>query len=218
MNSHAALCIAASMEEAHLPGACMVPGADVHHEITDVLQIDTVRTLRTYAYQAPIQSSYRWIVIFARQYTHPAQNALLKVLEEPPVSTKIILVAPSAEQLLPTVRSRLTQIASSVDDSGDTADSGKPTAAVSWLSASVAERLEAVAKMHKQNDSAQLGKLLTEVSTTAAFDAQLAHMEYRRLLNDVVLFAQRSGASKKYLLEALAVTLPIVSFDAEVIH
>ena len=40
-----------------------------------------------------------------------AQNALLKTLEEPPLDTVIILTAPSAQTLLPTIQSRLQTIA-----------------------------------------------------------------------------------------------------------
>lgn len=42
----------------------------------------------------------------ANQLTIPAQNALLKMLEEPPVATSFYLTCESASMLLPTIRSR----------------------------------------------------------------------------------------------------------------
>lgn len=42
--------------------------------------------------------------------TLPAQNALLKTLEEPPEGTQIILTATKADQLLPTIRSRVQAV------------------------------------------------------------------------------------------------------------
>lgn len=50
------------------------------------------------------------LVLGADTVTLPAQNALLKTLEEPPTGTTIILTAASASVLLPTVLSRCTQI------------------------------------------------------------------------------------------------------------
>ena len=41
----------------------------------------------------------------------PGQNALLKILEEPPAYGVFILLTTNAEQLLPTVRSRCTELA-----------------------------------------------------------------------------------------------------------
>ncbi len=43
--------------------------------------------------------------------TTEAQNALLKTLEEPPSDTILILMAPSVESVLPTIRSRVRQLA-----------------------------------------------------------------------------------------------------------
>jgi DNA polymerase-3 subunit delta' len=41
----------------------------------------------------------------------PAQNALLKTLEEPPEETTLVLVASNADALLPTIRSRCVRVA-----------------------------------------------------------------------------------------------------------
>ena len=46
------------------------------------------------------------IIEQAQQMTIEAQNALLKLLEEPPSGTILILTAPSDQRLLPTIRSR----------------------------------------------------------------------------------------------------------------
>lgn len=49
----------------------------------------------------------------------PAQNALLKLLEEPPKSVAFIIGTPSAELLLPTVRSRCVSLRAAGDEEGD---------------------------------------------------------------------------------------------------
>lgn len=55
-------------------------------------------------------SQYKIVIIWHPEYMHPAAaNGILKILEEPPERTLFLLVAHSAEQLLPTILSR-TQI------------------------------------------------------------------------------------------------------------
>ncbi|PAF42222.1 DNA polymerase III subunit delta' [Helicobacter sp. 11S03491-1] len=47
------------------------------------------------------------IIIAANSFNHFAQNALLKVLEEPPNNTRFLLIAKNKTAFLPTIRSRL---------------------------------------------------------------------------------------------------------------
>lgn len=62
--------------------------------------------------KVPGTAPIRRVIIIdqAHTLTHEAQNALLKMLEEPPADTVFILTSPSVQQLLPTVRSRLQTI------------------------------------------------------------------------------------------------------------
>lgn len=50
------------------------------------------------------------IVEHAQMLTGEAQNALLKMIEEPPEDTIILLTAPSEESILPTIRSRTQKL------------------------------------------------------------------------------------------------------------
>lgn len=50
------------------------------------------------------------VIVSAEQMTISAANAFLKFLEEPPPRSKIILIAPSAQALLPTIASRTSII------------------------------------------------------------------------------------------------------------
>jgi len=49
----------------------------------------------------------KYIVMGAKSFNTVSQNALLKVLEEPPRNIEFILIVPSKSALLPTIRSRL---------------------------------------------------------------------------------------------------------------
>lgn len=73
--------------------------------------IELIRDARADIYIQPNEAS-RKIYLFprAQDMLPPAQNALLKILEEPPAYGVFILLTDNAEKLLPTVRSRCTEL------------------------------------------------------------------------------------------------------------
>ena len=73
--------------------------------------VDLIRQARTDIYVQPNESDYK-IYLFPRAQDMgvPGQNALLKVLEEPPKYGVFILITDNPEKLLPTVRSRCTEL------------------------------------------------------------------------------------------------------------
>lgn len=76
-------------------------------EFGSAIKIETIRDLKKTLFLKPAQGKYRGIVIYNSQnLTTEAQNSLLKILEEPPESTLIILAAPNENLLLPTIISR----------------------------------------------------------------------------------------------------------------
>lgn len=73
--------------------------------------IDEVRRLRNFLWQKPAASPRRTAVISdSEAMTGEAQNAILKIAEEPPESALLILVADDCEKLWPTLQSRLQKI------------------------------------------------------------------------------------------------------------
>ncbi len=75
------------------------------------ISIEQVRNLKSHIFQKPVSLPYKIIVIEeAEKLTVEAQNALLKILEEPPKSAVIILGAKEKSQLLPTILSRVVTI------------------------------------------------------------------------------------------------------------
>ncbi|MCL2495466.1 MAG: hypothetical protein FWE98_07420 [Oscillospiraceae bacterium] len=70
--------------------------------------IDAIRSLRQDAFVLPNEASCKVYVLHnAQSMTAEAQNALLKLLEEPPDYVCLILTAPARKKLLPTVISRV---------------------------------------------------------------------------------------------------------------
>ncbi len=71
------------------------------------IKIDQIRGVKDFVYLRPVLSKRKVVLIEPADTMNPqAQNALLKVLEEPPEDTHFLLVAHRLQKLLPTVRSR----------------------------------------------------------------------------------------------------------------
>lgn len=73
--------------------------------------VDLIRQARADIYVQPNESDYK-IYLFPRAQDMglPGQNALLKVLEEPPAYGVFLLLTDNPDKLLPTVRSRCTEL------------------------------------------------------------------------------------------------------------
>lgn len=82
--------------------------------------IDEARRIKGFLWQKPIASPRRTLVVdSAERMTEEAQNAILKITEEPPPSSLLILVASDAEGLRGTITSRLAKIYFSLVPSAD---------------------------------------------------------------------------------------------------
>lgn len=73
--------------------------------IDDEFKVETSREVIAEAY---ISSEVeKFLILGASKFNIPAQNALLKVLEEPPKNITFLIVTNSKASLLPTIKSRL---------------------------------------------------------------------------------------------------------------
>ncbi len=96
--------------------ACRKVMGDTHPDCITVsdpdhktVAVKIVRDARADMYVMPNESS-RKIYIFPQELGIEGQNALLKILEEPPEYGVFILLSDNPEKLLPTVRSRCTEL------------------------------------------------------------------------------------------------------------
>ena len=70
-----------------------------------------MRRLRDTAYVLPNEAAYRVLILSeAQNMTEQAQNALLKILEEPPRHVIFLLTCENRAQLLPTIQSRVMTV------------------------------------------------------------------------------------------------------------
>jgi len=80
-------------------------------DVKDSIGIDAVREVKNFLWQKPNASPKRTLIIDdAELLTTEAQNALLKVTEEPPASSLMIIVVHDLERIMPTILSRMQKV------------------------------------------------------------------------------------------------------------
>jgi len=169
-------------------------------EYTD-FGINEARTLSTRAYTNPLVEPFQTFVVVAENFTHEAQNALLKLLEEPPQRSRFCLVVPKRGQLLLTLQSRLFIVEE--DWNAENQESGDFFN--NFRAASYGERLALVATLVKEKNFTTIQELVdaAEVEVHCSGD--------RSLLQNILFVREHlgvRGSSAKMLLESLALALP----------
>lgn len=99
--------------------ACIMAKAESHPDIYELapvpgkrnISVDQIRSVVTDAYTKPYESQKKvYIITYGDDMNEQAQNAFLKVLEEPPEYAVFVILAENKESLLQTIRSRCTII------------------------------------------------------------------------------------------------------------
>jgi len=95
---------------------------DKTKRLRSVITVDEVRKLKNFFALSSTDGGRRVVIVDAAdEMNMPAANALLKVLEEPPEKTTLLLVCHQPSRLLPTVRSRCRDLRLPKLGSGDMA-------------------------------------------------------------------------------------------------
>jgi DNA polymerase-3 subunit delta' len=75
-----------------------------------LIKLGQIRTLIQRAHYLPNEAPKRIFILTASSFMKEAANSLLKVLEEPPATVHLILLAENPGELLPTIRSRCATV------------------------------------------------------------------------------------------------------------
>ncbi|MHB1769749.1 MAG: hypothetical protein ACYCPH_01565, partial [Minisyncoccota bacterium] len=81
-----------------------------------LFSVEDARRVTELAASAPFAGEYKVLIVTASRAYHEAQNALLKLFEEPPEGVHLFFVLPSMGGLLPTLRSRVHTLNSTMSD------------------------------------------------------------------------------------------------------
>jgi DNA polymerase III delta prime subunit len=158
---------------------------DFHTIEVDVFSIDDARALKdTQSHHAvgTRDDDRNVFFIIAQSITREAQNALLKVFEEPSSRSLFFLFIPSAELLLPTITSRMHII--TMSGAGSSSDSERKDDAdiASFLQSTPAKRLAALKEIIEEKDRGRAHAFLNSIElhlskkrATIKSAADLAH-------------------------------------------
>lgn len=96
--------------------ACRKVMGGVHPDVITVndpahktISVDVIREMRADVFLRPNEGR-RKIYLIEQDMAEPPQNALLKILEEPPAYAAFLILSDRAEKLLPTIRSRCAEL------------------------------------------------------------------------------------------------------------
>lgn len=189
----------------------------------ELFSVDDARRLITTASTSGT-GGQKVIIASITRIFHEAQNALLKILEEPPAGTTIILCVPSEGVFITTLRSRLLPLPESGEHSASHTNPDSITAR--FIAASPEEREKIVGKLVEQSKSdkeetkqqarreaIELLQGLTEAAHARLHTAKtaLAKKDALELLEDLASFMPilyERSAPLKLLFEHLLLVIP----------
>jgi DNA polymerase III delta' subunit len=216
------------------------PGGQIRIGKSTEPEPGTVRHLISELALLPVEGGARVVVVEqAHRLNDDAQNALLKMLEEPPAGVTIILCADDEECLLPTVRSRCARVRVGavggreierwLGDLG-VADApraarlarlagGRPGLALAYAHAVDAERIRGeiargILDMLSERRAARLASVRELMKSSAALDAALDSWRVSGGVDEEVT-APASGRGKKGKAAKAAASVAAAVVDAE---
>jgi len=173
--------------------------------------IDDARNLKKWVAGKPLTGEIKVSLIIAKSITHEAQNALLKVLEEPPAGTYIFINLESFGGLLPTFISRIMVLHPSAS-----ANSENPpikSTGSKFLNSDIKGKLSIIRSLLKNTDKTEMKELLRdleEISYKKYTPESTKDIAKTKAMKDILMakiFASARGSSPKMLLEWLSCVL-----------
>jgi DNA polymerase III delta prime subunit len=197
--------------ENDIDAACHAAGCTREHTDTVVavfkrFGVDDARLISERAHTKPLEAPHRTFIIVAADMTNEAQQALLKTLEEPPAGAQFVLIVPSPEMLLPTVRSRIrnVQVAAGGEQERGTS--------LTFLHATPSARLDMLKPLLETGDdgSRDIAAVLAFLAALEQETASLETPERNEALRAIYRarrYATDKGALLKPLLEQVALLI-----------
>ncbi len=173
----------------------------------DTFLVDHAHTIKEADLKANYFLPHKFIVISFSAITREAQNALLKVLEDPTGHTKFIIVTHSKEILLPTIISRVAVIRHASFH-----ETASPVSVEVFLKAPPAKRLEMVGKLLKEvaeetKTKRDVSEFVFELKIHLEQHIKTKQINEKKLLSTLkaLQYITDPSASQKLILERLCV-------------
>ncbi len=184
-----------------------------------VFKVDQIRDVSADAYIMPTEAQRKVYVLRQADTMNPAaQNALLKLLEEPPRSASFVLAVERAESLLPTVRSRCEVIRCNTEADALPAEAVQAAEAyLALLALGDAVGLLRFSREHERDDADAIQSLLTGIlrllTAHLSGDRPLSGLSAEDAMHEVqraerCLEYLRSNVSARHIFGVLSLTKP----------
>lgn len=182
-----------------------------------LLSAEDARAAAVRALSAPLAGTHKAVIIAATRAYHEAQNALLKLFEEPPPGVVLFFIMPALGGLLPTLRSRV-HILKHV---GPTR-SHMPETTREFMSGGKEKRAAIIKKLASgQDDEARREARDTALALVNSIESiayarfhvghSMSYMSIGKLLEEITVlrgYLHDRGAPLKQILEHLALVVP----------
>ncbi len=187
-----------------------VDNPDFWHGNFEVMDIEDGRAIKNSHQNKPIKGDKKIFVVSANFITEKAQNAMLKLFEEPRGDTHFFLVLPSLSNIIPTFRSRLFIIDTS--ESADSIINPKE-----FLQMSYGKRMDAVKKIcenvsDEEKSKIEIIKFINAIEAEIFTHQSVLSPRLSASLEEIEKvrqYASEQSPSLKMLLEHLAIILPL---------
>ena len=182
---------------------------DVFYKFSDSIGIDDILEIKQFASRNPVAQEVVTLAVECNKVTQQAQNALLKVLEDPPVKTQFVFFVSSKSVFIPTVHSRLHDVTAYFKDEYETnvlsGELSRSSQVTDFIKNTYKERLAFIDSMVKAEKIDDFIDVLKSEHSEISIDAS-----DKAALSFVMQNIYQPGASKKMLLEYLALHLSVV--------
>ena len=183
----------------------VIGNPDFWHREFNVFKIDDGREMSLIHLNKSIKFDRKIFIVTANSITRDAQNSLLKIFEEPNVSTTFFLIMPDDSKLLPTLKSRLIIV-------NGKKDTNLMFSTETFLKAKVGKRLEIIAKILKDIKDEKMTKaeaitFIKNLEMNVKSNDQKRNLLVIEDLEKAISYASDESPSIKVILEHLALVL-----------
>lgn len=182
---------------------------DFSKEVYDSFGIDESRRLKERAFMRPFSGDHKVFIISFHSITLEAQNALLKLFEEPPLGTHFFIITQNSNNILPTLLSRLVRVV--LEEK--TFSSEETDNVENFLSSSPAKRLFFINKIIEKKAKDELGDFLNNLEEVAVKKIGKKDQVFIKAIENIQKsrkYIGLRGSSPKLVFEYLALSLPII--------
>ena len=180
-----------------------------------LFSVADARRVSEVAAQTGAGGEHKVVVIAASRAYHEAQNALLKIFEEPPPGTYLFFILPTLGGLLPTLRSRVSVLDARAGEQG----APVPEAAQQFLKATQEKRSALIKKLASGKDEEERREHRDEAVAIVNGVEAAAYEKFKErgggaaapLLSDIAVlrgYLYDRSAPVRLILEHLSLVLP----------